>query len=284
MPFPIPLAWERDTAESQGDEHKRRYSLCSFFYSQGQALVLAARYFSDERLADNARGGVAKKHLHRIQLALFGQLMASYEYMLKDFLAQVIDTADVFDQKLIKQKWINVDVERILSQRMAQTTVGSLLIHPTLGWNDPDQVNQRYQSILSNEVIVASEIPTLNRLWILRHSVAHNAGFVTGPDAARIGSAGIVEKVINTDDNFITQVFEFLTPIAERLANRCGRSALQQWLGSTADLDDNYDRDRLIYERLKLIGTYLPSHPRDLPEITEQDYLADRAKLNAANS
>lgn len=284
MPFPIPLAWERDTAESQRDEHKRRYSPCSFFYSQGQALVIAARYFSDDRLADNARGGVAKKHRHRIQLALFGQLMASYEYMLKDFLAQVIDTSDIFDQKLIKQKWINVDVERILSQRMAQTTVGSLLIHPTLGWNDPDQVNQRYQFILGNEVITASESPTLNRLWILRHSVAHNAGFVTGPDAARIGSAGIVEKVINADDSFIAQVFEFLNPIAERLANRCGHGALQQWLSSIADLDDNYDRDRLIYERLKMIGTYLPSRPKALPDVTEQDYLSDRAKVNSVSS
>jgi hypothetical protein len=93
-----------------------------------------------------------------------------------------------------------------------------------------------------------------------------------------------VEKVINTDDSFIAQVFEFLNPIAERLASGCGRSALQQWLGSIAGLDDNYNRDRLIYERLKMIGTYLPSRPRDLPNVTEEDYLADRATVNAVNS
>lgn len=278
MSFPVPQAWERNTAESRRDEKKRLYSPCSFFFSQGQALITAAKYFSDERLADNASGEVAKKHRHRIQLALFGQLMASYEYMLKDFLARIIDIVDVFDQKLVKQKWINIDTERILSQRVTQTTLGSLLIHPTLGWQDPDQVNERYLSVLGNKIILSSEIPTLNRLWILRHSVAHNAGFVTAPDAGRIGSAGISEKVINTDD-YMRKVFEFLKPIAERLTKSCGKSALQQWLNAAADLDFNYDRDRLIYERLKLVGTYLPSRPHSLPEFTEQDYLADRAGI-----
>lgn len=172
-------------------------------------MITAAKYFSDERLVDNASGEVAKKHRHRIQLALFGQLMASYEYMLKDFLARIIDIIDIFDQKLIKQKWISIDTERILSQRIAQTTVGSLLIHPTLSWQDPDQVNERCKFVLGNEIIFPSEIPTLNRLWVLRHSVAHNAGFVTSPDAGRIGSAIISEKVINTDDNFILETFEF---------------------------------------------------------------------------
>ncbi len=283
VPFPVPPIWERDTDESQRDEVKRLYSPCSFFYSQGQALITAARYFSDERLADNASSEVAKKHRHRIQLALFGQMMASYEYMLKDFLARIIDIVDVFDQKLVKQKWISVDTERILSQRVAQTTVGSLLIHPTLGWHDPDQVNERCQSVLGNKVILPSEIPTLNRLWILRHSVAHNAGFVTGPDAGRIGSAEVFEKVIDTDDDYMWQVFEFLKPIAARLTDTCGRSVLQQWLNSTKDLDANYDRDRLIYERLKSIGTYLPSRPKGLPDFTEKDYLNDRATVNAAN-
>ncbi|CAN5131277.1 hypothetical protein BH24ACT19_BH24ACT19_17160 [soil metagenome] len=204
--------------------------------------------------------------------------------MLKDFLAKTIDIVDIFDQKFLAQKWIKVDTERILAQRVAQTTVGSLLIHPTTGWHDPDLVNERYRSILGNDVIAASEVPTLNRLWILRHSVAHNAGFVTGPDAGRIGSAELSEKVINANDKYIAQVFEFLCPITERLACKCGQSALQQWLKSTLRLDANYDRDRLIYERLKLVGTYLPSRPQDLPNFTETDYLDDRAKVNATNS
>lgn len=279
MSFPVPQTWERDTAESQRDENKRLYSPCSFFFSQGQALITAAKYFSDDRLVDNASGEVAKKHRHRIRLALFGQLMASYEYMLKDFLARIIDIVDIFDQKLIKQKWISIDTERILSQRVAQTTAGSLLIHPTLGWQDPNQVNERYKFVLGNEIILPSEIPTLNRLWVLRHSVAHNAGFVTSPDAGRIGSATISEKVINTDDDFMLDTFEFLKPIAKRLAETCGNSALQQWLKSTVDLDANYERDRLIYERLKLVGTYLPGRPRPLPEFIEQDYLNDRANI-----
>lgn len=283
MNFPIPSAWERDTAEFERDDHKRRYSPCSFFYSQGRALVLAAGYFSDDRLISTARGGVAQKHRHRVQLALFGQLMASYEYMLKDFLAQVIDAADVFDERLSKQKWIDVNVERVLSQRIAQTSIGALLVHPTLGWHYPEQVNERYRNLLGNEVIDGPEIPTLNRLWILRHSVAHNAGFVTAPDAGRMGSAQISEAVIDTDDDFITQVFEFLCPIAKRLAERCGNSALQQWLRSISSLEADYTRDRLIYERLKLLSTYVSSRPQNLPEFTEQEYLSDYARVNTSS-
>lgn len=279
MTFPIPSVWSRDNDEFIRDEKKRQHSPCSFFFSQGRSIYLAADYFTDDRMTEKAKGGVAKKHKHRIQLALFGQLMASFEYMLKDFMSQSIDAVDVFDYKLAQLDWVKVNVERILFQKVAQTTAGALLIHPTLGWHNPVEVNKRYKCLFNCAVIEQSEIPTLNRLWILRHSVAHNAGFVTAHDASRVGSGSVSEKVIDSDEQFILKTFEFLCPIAERLAERCGKSILKQWLNSSVELESDFNRDNLTYKKLKWLGTYVDSKPKNLPEFGEKDYLEDFQRL-----
>lgn len=179
MTFPIPSSWNRDSADARRDERKRSASPCSFFYSQAQSLSLAANYFTDDRLSDEARGGVAVKHRHRMQLALFGQLMAAFEYMLKDFVAQAIDATTVLDETVQEAKWIEVSAAKILASRSMATTPGAMLVHSTLGWHTPEKVNERYQSLFRKKPIEATEIPDLERLWILRHSVAHNAGYIT---------------------------------------------------------------------------------------------------------
>ena len=283
MTFPVPGQWRLETEQAERDESKRKSSPCSFFYAQGSALVTAAKYFSDDRLLQKCRGGVARKHRHRIHLALLGQLMASFEYMLKDFLAQVVDTTDIFDPQLRAQKWILVDVDRVLSQRVAQTTVGALLIHPTLGWQDPEEVNRRFKQILGNEVIARDEIPILSRLWIIRHSVAHNAGFVTGPDAARLGSAGLSERVVALDEKYLRAAFKLLCGIARRLAEMCGGAILIQWLRSLQGLPAHYARDGYAYDRLKLLATFVASRPQDLPTFGEDDYLRDLAAVRSGH-
>jgi hypothetical protein len=275
MTFPVPGQWRMDTAQAERDEKKRTSSPCSFFYAQGRELVTAAHYFSDTRLLEKCRSGVARKHRHRIHLALFGQLMASFEYMLKDFIAQIVDTTDIFDSRLKAQKWIWVDIERVLSQRVARTTASALLIHPTLGWHEPEEVNKRFKQVLGTKVIERDEMPTLSRLWIIRHSVAHNAGFVSGPDAARLGSSALNEKVAAVDQTYMTVAFDFLCTIARRVAEVCGGAVLTQWLGSLDDLPADYARDGDTYGRLKLLATFLASRPRDLPAFGEADYVND---------
>jgi len=182
-----PSKWTSDAADIAREERKREGSPSSFFYSQGQALVLAARYFSDERLVAGSRGGVAKKHRHRIQLALFGRMMAALEFLFKDFIASVVDTVPTFDERILQCKWVQVDASRILSFKSAMSSAGAMLLHSTQGWHDPTVVNQRYSTLFERAPIENSEIPELERLWLLRHSVAHNAGFVTAFDAVRGG-------------------------------------------------------------------------------------------------
>lgn len=280
MSFPVPSTWDLDTADFKRDEKKRTNSPCSFFYSQGRALLRSAMYFNNDRLSDSANIGTAKKHRHRIQLSLFGQLMASFEYMLKDFIGQTIDSCDIIDEKIKDQDWVDIDVDRVLAQKSSETSVGSLLIHPTLGWHYASEVNERYETLFGNSVILESEAPTLKRLWIIRHSVAHNAGFVTNPDANRFGSTEISEAVVNTDDDFISETFDFLDPIAKRVAERCGKCLLHQWMRSISERSPNFERDQEIYTSLKLLGTYVQSRPTDLPDIGEGDYLSDYESIN----
>jgi hypothetical protein len=277
MPFPQPATWNRETADIARENSKRQTSPCSFFCSQGKSLCLSADYFIDERLADDSRGGVASKHRHKLQLALFGQLMAAFEYMLKDFFAKSIDATSVFDDKIKKLDWLNITTERVLAQRVVHTSVGSTLIHPTLGWHTPEIVNERFSSLFSNKPIQGAEVQTLNTLWVLRHSVAHNAGFVTAHDAARINLPDLSERVVQIDSQFIDDAYYFLVGIASNLAGTCGKSILSQWFKSVKEYSSNYQRDQTTYGRIKNLGTCITSRTQGLPEVTQDMYSADWA-------
>jgi hypothetical protein len=279
MPFPVPEPWTRDSADVRRDESKRKESPCSFFFSQGQSLVLAADYFSDERLNENARGGVALKHRHRIHLSLFGQLMASFEYLLKDFVAKAIDLTAVLDSKVQKAKWVEVDAAKVLAYRLAATTPGAMLVHSTLGWHSPSTVNSRYQELFARQPISIAELPTLERLWVLRHSVAHNAGFVIHYDASRIGSANLAEHVANVDAAFMGETFNFLRPIADRIASEVGDAILLEWIRSIAPTGQDFARDSAAYIGLKKLATMVAARTRDVPAANELNYRADFARV-----
>ena len=280
MTFPDPPPRTHETAEALRDETKRQESPCSFFFAQGQSLVLASKYFKDERLAVGARGGVAGKHRHRISLALYGQLLATFEYMLKDFIAKVIDASGAFDEKIQKCKWIEVDAGRVLASRTIPATPGSILIHPTMGWHYPETVNTRYQELFTHQPINASEISTLKKLWILRHSVAHNAGFVTHHDASRLGIRALSERMVEIDGDFISEAFDLLCPIAERVATVIGDKILLKWLSELIPIGANFTRDKEAYLRIKKLASYVASRSQELPAFTDADYNADYARDN----
>lgn len=280
MSFPNTSAWNRDSADISRENTKRIVSPCSFFFSQGRSLVLAAEYFHDDRLSGESRGGVAVKHRHKIQLAIFGQLMAAFEYMLKDFIAKSIDATNIFDEKLKHQEWLSITTERVLSQRIAQSTVGSLLVHPTLGWHSPETVNERYKAIFNVTPFSGEDIKKVSILWVLRHSVAHNAGLVTAHDSARINQPELSERVAHIDENYINDAFVYLCSIAGRIAEHCGKSMLRQWLKSVREYGANWDRDKDVYQTIKLLGTYVSSRNQDMPEYDESAYNNDWEAAN----
>ncbi len=268
-------SWSHDAADLRREEDKRWYSPGSFFYSQGHALVLAARYFRKDRLISIAHGGVATKHLHRMHLALFGQLMASHEYLLKDFVAQVIQIVDIFDDRIKEAKWITIDSTHVLSARSVQTHVGAMLLHSTLGWHDPRDVNRRYKNLFRYQPIDPAEYEAMDRLWILRHSVAHNAGLVIAHDAVRIDLPRLSSQVVDINAAFIEEAFNFLCCIARRLAEQIGDRVLLEWLRSRVKMGKDWPRDKRLYTWMKLLATFVQSRAKALPKITKGQYIKD---------
>lgn len=281
MAFPIPSPRNRDTVDAQRDERKRQKSPGSFFYSQGRGQVLAAAYFTDDRLADVARGGVALKHRHRIHLALFGQLMASFEYFLKDFVAKTIDATTQLDEKIKKEKWLEIDVDRVLANRSGMATIGSTLVHSTLGWHSPAQVNARYVSLFTRNAFSAREVETLEKLWVLRHSVAHNAGMIIHYDATRIGDEMLADHAADIDADFISETFNFLNPIARTICQECGGNLLKQHFQPLQARGPDFIADTSVYSRLKPLFEYVESRTTELSQIDQRSYNADFARFSA---
>lgn len=270
--FPVPAPRNRDTADVERDERKRLKSPGSFFYSQGRSQFLAAAYFTDEKLTQTARGGVALKHRHRIHLALFGQLMASFEYFLKDFVAKSIDATSLLDERIRKEKWLEIDVSRILANRSGMATLGSTLVHSTLGWHSPEQVNARYSNLFHRHAFGAAGVETLNKLWILRHSVAHNAGMMIHYDATRIGDEMLADHAVDIDAQFIENTFNFLSPIAKIICEERGGNLLRMYFQPLSTRGEDYISDMPTYSKLRPLMDYVESRTKELPHIDRQSY------------
>lgn len=281
LAFPIPSRRNRDTIDVKRDERKRLKSPGSFFYSQGWGQVLAAGYFIDDRLAESARGGVALKHRHRLHLALFGQLMASFEYFLKDFVAKCVDATTNLDEKIRKEKWLEIDVDRVLANRSGMATIGSTLVHSTLGWHSPAQVNARYASLFKRNAFSVREVETLEKLWVLRHSVAHNAGMIIHYDATRIGDEMLADHAADIDANYISETFKFLSPIAKTICEECGGNLLKEQFQPLHARGPDYVTDMPVYSRLKPLGEYVESRTGELSPTDRTSYEADFARYSA---
>ena len=237
--------------------------------------MLAATYFTDARLA-GGYSAVAAKHRHRIQSAAFGQMMASFEWCVKDFFAQVIDATDLYDDKVEAAKWILLEKSRVLAQREATASIGAILIHPTQGWHDTSTLQARYSEFFAASPLSNAEADTLERLWILRHSVAHNAGFVTNHDAYRMRAPSLSERSVRLDEAFLRDAYDFLTGVVCRLGDPVGTSVMKRWL--TDKSTGNFADDVLVYRALKNITTVVESRSLGLPTVNQTTYDADRQR------
>jgi hypothetical protein len=274
--FPVPDSYSSNAADIAREESKRTARPPSFFFSRSRSQVLAATYFTDERLA-GGYSAVAAKHRHRIQSATFGQMMAAFEWCIKDFFAQIIDATDLFDDKVEAAKWIQLEKSRVLAQREATASIGAILIHPTQGWHDPANLQSRYGEFFAASPLPNAEADTLERLWILRHSVAHNAGFVTNHDAYRMRAPALSERSVRIDEGFLNEAFTFLTGVVRRLGDPVGSRIMKCWL--TEKSTGNFADDVLAYGALKHITTVVESRSIGLPDIVEATYNADRQAL-----
>lgn len=275
MAFPVPATYASEATDMARDNRKRTASPPSFFFARARGLVLAAEYFTDERLG--GYNAVAAKHRHRFQNALFGQVMAAFEWCIKDFFAQIIDATDLFNERVEDAKWITLDKSRILAQRETTASIGALLVHPTLGWHDPREVNRRYQAVFDAAPIANSEIPHLERLWLLRHSVAHNGGLITHHDAYRMGAPSLAGETARIDATYIVDTEALVGHVVGRLASPVGDKIVERWLRERSSGD--WTSDEQAFSALKVLTTAERSRSKELPTISEADWQADKARF-----
>lgn len=205
--------------------------------------------------------------------------MASFEWCLKDFVAQLVDATDLFDDKVDEAKWIQVEKSGVLASREVSTSAGAVLIHPTQGWHDPSNVNNRYTHFFGRALLDKKQSAALERLWLLRHSVAHNAGYVTSHDAYRMQAPSLSDKAVRIDGEFLRQTWEFLGTVVRRLQNPIGEHIVFEWCSRKAAGD--FDSDQAVYRRLKHVTFAVESRSKSLPHIDERMYVADRATAAA---
>ena len=276
MAFPVPDSYSSNAVDIAREESKRTASPPSFFFSRSWSQVLAATYFTDERLA-GGYSAVAAKHRHRIQSATLGQMMAAFEWCMKDFFAQVIDATDLFDDKVESAKWILLEKSRVLAQREVTASIGAILIHPTQGWHDTANLQARYGEFFASSPLPNAEADTLERLWILRHSVAHNAGFVTNHDAYRMRAPALSERSVRIDEAFLNEAFIFLTGVVRRLGDPVGVAIMKRWL--TEKSTGSFADDVLVYRALRHITTVVESRNMGLLNVDEAAYNDERKAL-----
>ncbi len=272
MTFPLPDVNTADSADATRDERKREASPPSSFYAQSQAVLTAVSYFEP---LNSGYEATAKKHRNRIRSALFAQLMATFEFTIKDFVAQILDETHIYDDEVGSWDWIKVDLRTVLATRQGTGRIGSVLIHPLLGWQNPADINKRYRDVFRKPIVWDKEEQILRDLWIVRHSVAHNGGFVTEPDARRLRSAPLTNKPILIDSEYLEATTGFLRGIVGRLNTIIGPVVMKHYFERAATRD--WTQDQTSYTRLKLITTYVESRPQPLPQIAQSMYTADEA-------
>jgi hypothetical protein len=186
----------------------------------------------------------------------------------KDFVAQTLDATHIYDDEVKAWGWMQIDVPTVLSAREGLTRLGAVLIHPLQGWQLPKTLNSRYMDIYKRQPVANDEIAPLSDLWIVRHSIAHNGGVVTQPDARRLRNPTLADLQVLIDLAYLEAATEFLRGIVQRLSTVVGPSLLARWFreGSTR----TWGRDQPDYCRIKLLVTYVESRPSTCRQLTRR--------------
>jgi hypothetical protein len=273
--FPTPSTSAAESADAHRDERKRQESPPSSFFAQSQAILTGVRYLEP---LHSGYGGAARKHKNRAWSALLVQLMAAFEFTMKDFIAQTLDVTHIYDDEIATWDWVELNISAVLGTRDGSGKLGAVLIHPLSGWQTPEKMNSRYQDVFRRMPIANDELPYLKDLWIVRHSIAHNGGVITGPDARRLREPSLTNEQILVDLDYLENATNFLREIVGRLESVVGEALLKRWFGEAAS--GSWETDSVVYRPLKLLTTYVQSRPRELPEIDELDYLVDEERFS----
>lgn len=155
------------------------------------------RYF--DRKTEDGNAGPRERHLLRLRSMIVLGLVEAFERFLKETAAACVDQliGRVLDDRFAG---LSSNVRAVVAH-FPERTIGRALCESET-WLDSTQVNARYTKLLADPFEPGSfklfpepanrrdpEIwrrTTIDTLWQLRHSIAHNSGVITRSDAAKL--------------------------------------------------------------------------------------------------
>jgi hypothetical protein len=120
-------------------------------------------------------------HFETYQKLLFAGTFEATRFT-KDF------DMDRFHNELKKMGEIEIKVNRIGAYRGQPAPMGQIIADSLGGWHNPEKVNSHMKLLVKNvNFFSGKEMEELRVLWQLRHSIVHTGGWLTLPDAQKVG-------------------------------------------------------------------------------------------------
>ncbi|MGD9695100.1 MAG: hypothetical protein AB7V42_05510 [Thermoleophilia bacterium] len=266
----LPATSDGTAQREQRLSDKLERSPGSFFKARARDLVLAADY-ANKRLPENAYGGTSRRHYHTVCGATYTVLLSSFELSLKSLYARIIDRTSRYDDRLKDDKSLSIKPELILANREV-TGAGDVFASQWNAWQAPDEVNRRFRTLMQVDPLDKAAVPDLEKLWQLRHVVAHSSGVTSRLDRHRLGGAIEADRALVIDGAYLSEVEARLLTIMTNVVNIVGNRLLDDFFASDPTGEARQDE----YSALFLLGQIV-GQTQDLPVVTEDDFIAKRA-------
>ena len=157
-------------------------------------------------------------HFETFQRALFAGML-EFTRLVPDF------DVERCCSRLEKDASLSLQLARLSAYRGHAAPIGQLVADHLAGWHNPDQVNLYFGAIVQDfQFYSKADAEQLRLLWQLRHAVVHTGGWLSRPDAQRIGGlASLAEKPILFNEHFSEAACRRLHLIVARSTGGIGK-------------------------------------------------------------
>lgn len=242
----------------------------SFFKARARDLVLAADY-ANERLPANAYGTTSRRHYHTVCGATYAVLLSSFELSVKSLYACIIETTSRYDERLKGDKKLTIRPELILANREV-AGAGDVFASQWNAWQAPSEVNDRFRSLMEIDPLDNAAVADLEKLWQVRHVIAHSSGVTSRLDRHRLGGPIEADRALVIDGSYLEVVEHRLLAIMRAAVEVVGIRLLDDYFAGQPAWATNEGE----FTDLFLLGRVV-SQTQDLPEVTEASFNAEQA-------
>lgn len=200
-------------------------------------------------------------------------LMSALEVTWRSIFARIVDATSIYDEALLKLLRDANLTESVLAHR-GEVATGAIVATGLGVWQSSDQVNYRFQSLLSRQPISHSDRPLLADYWQVRHIIAHGAGVTTSLDEYRLGGRLPINRALQIDPAYLGTVEVDLVRVVTAGVRVIGDKLLGDFFASNPTYAETSDRFATLY----LLANVFP-HTTELPAVTEAVFDQEHQRL-----